>query len=99
MPHPSPMAASRGGSCRRISHDTVNALRVAGAAIGVLFLVAGCGKPEPRGQAGEARTTTEVEGDTTGKKSRGGLGDLFKIPEPVDEDAEPSQGDDTSDSE
>jgi hypothetical protein len=85
-------------SGRRVAYDTAKLLPVIRAAIGVLLLVAGCGKPASKGQSGEARDTTAIEGETTEKESRGGLGDMFKLPEPTDEDAEPSQKDDNSDS-
>ena len=77
----------------------MKAPRVIRAAVGLLLLTSGCGKAAPKAQLGEKRDTTAMEGDTTVKKSRRGLGDMFTIPEPVDEDAEPSQEGDTSESE
>jgi hypothetical protein len=74
-------------------------LRVVRASISLLLLASGCGKAAPKAQLGETRDTTAMEGDTTVKKPRRGLGDMFTIPEPVDEDAEPSQEGGTSDSE
>ena len=73
--------------------------QVVRTAIALLLVTAGCGKAAPKAQSGETRDRTATEGDTTVKKSRRGLGEMFTIPEPVDEDAEPSREGDTSDSE
>jgi hypothetical protein len=71
---------------------------IARAAIGLLPLLSGCGTQASKDQPGNARDSTAIEGDTAAKESRRGLGDMFRLPEPVDEDAEPSEEDDTSDS-
>jgi hypothetical protein len=97
------MVANRlGGSTTsapgRISLDAVKVLPVIRAAIGVLLLVSGCGKPGSKGQSGEAPDTAAIEGETTRKESRGGLGEMLKFPGPIDQDAEPSQEGDTSES-
>jgi hypothetical protein len=86
----------RGGD-RREYHSSVPS--IARAAIGLLLLVTGCGKPASKDQPGNTRDTTAIEDDTAAKESRRGLGDMFRLPEPVDEDAEPSEEDDTPDSE
>ena len=70
---------------------------IARAAIGLLLLVSGCGTQASKDQPGNAPDTTAIKGDTTAKESRRGLGDMFRVPEPADEDAEPSE-EDTPDS-